>query len=203
MRSRAWTATATAGFRPGRWFFHALILVANSAWLGQAVSGCSRAKAQCRVCAFGSPASHLSNRTRFIAAAVMRWARCVFACPKYGVRRSRVERTPCAIVPSIPARRAYSIANSVVCSRARPMRNASCRASGRIVIARRAEVERVHCGRSGQARQSATENLILITGVVPRASAGVQLWLTFPAGHVARCWAKSMAKSRAANPAPA
>lgn len=45
----------------------------------------------------------------------MRWARCVFACPKYGVRRSRAERTPCAIVPSIPARRAYSTANSAVC----------------------------------------------------------------------------------------
>ena len=96
-------------------------------------------------------------RSPCIAAAVMRWARCVFACPKYGVRRSRAERTPCAIVPSIPARRAYSTANSAVCSRARPMRNASCWASGRIVMARRAEVERVHCGRSGHARQSATD----------------------------------------------
>ena len=123
--------------------------------------------------AFGSSARHLSNRPRFITAAVIRWARCVFACPKYGVRRSRDERTPCAIVPSTPARRAYSAAKSAVCSRARPTRSASCWASGRIVIARRAEIERVHCGRSGQVRQSTTANLILITGVVPRASAGV------------------------------
>ena len=71
------------------------------------------------------------------------------------------------------------------------------------MIARRAEIERVHWHRREHARQSAIENLILITGVVPRASVGVQLWLVFPAGHVARCRVKSTAKSRAANPVPA
>ena len=69
------------------------------------------------------------------------------------------------------ARRAYSAAKSAVCSRARPARSASCCASccasGRMVITRRADVEHVHCGRSAHARQSATANLILITGVVP------------------------------------
>jgi len=46
------------------------------------------------------------------------------------------------------------------------------------VIARRDDRERVHCARSAHARQSAMANLILTTGAVPRASAGVQLWLT-------------------------
>jgi hypothetical protein len=55
------------------------------------------------------------------------------------------------------------------------------------VIARRADLERVPCGRSEQSRQSRTANLILITGVVPWTSVGVQFWLSFPLGHVARC----------------
>lgn len=37
------------------WLSRTSVLVANSARFGQAVSGCNCAKAQCRVCAFGSP----------------------------------------------------------------------------------------------------------------------------------------------------
>ena len=40
------------------------------------MSWCSPANAECCVCAFGSPATHLNNRTRFIAAAVID----VFVC---------------------------------------------------------------------------------------------------------------------------
>jgi hypothetical protein len=72
---------------------------------------------------------------------------------------------------------------------------------GRTVMARRAAG--VQSARLAQDWQSRAENLILMTSLCPRSTAGVHLELHLAAGHMACWWSQSMTKSSAANPAPA
>src|SRR5205823_14753800 len=90
--------------------------------------------------------------------------------------------TPYEIVASIPAHRAYCLANAGLCSRRRAACNASCCSWGRTVINRRgvAECEDVQLVRRGQLRQSVVEKRILITSLLRLSMAGVQLLLVCP-----------------------
>ena len=84
----------------------------------------SATKADWRVLALGTPASQAPIRSRFTATAVRMWPRWVLARPMYRVRRSRQARTPCEMVPSMPARLRYNVAKDGVRSRCRAARSA-------------------------------------------------------------------------------
>src|SRR5512135_1760417 len=74
------------------------ILLANS---GQAAS---RANRDTRVAARGTPSSQSETRLKLIAVAVATCCRWAFAVLRYRALRRPNDRTPCEIVPSIPAR---------------------------------------------------------------------------------------------------
>jgi hypothetical protein len=78
------------------------ILLANS---GQATN---RANRDTRIAARGPPSSQSEIRLKFSATAVATCCRCAFASPRWRARRSPKDRTPCEIVPSMPARCAYT-----------------------------------------------------------------------------------------------
>ena len=52
----------------------------------------------------GTPLSHARQRTKLRTAAVAICCRCVFSCPIERERRKPMVRTPCEMVPSMPAR---------------------------------------------------------------------------------------------------
>jgi len=106
-----------------------------------------RTNGVCRVFGRGISRNHSPSRRKLIAVAVSRCPRWVRASPIYGLRRKRDVRTPREIVPSIPARRAYSLWNACVPSRCRAACSASCCRSGRMVSVRRGYffLERTHC----------------------------------------------------------
>jgi hypothetical protein len=139
------------------------------------------AKADWRALVLGTPASQAPIRSSFMATAVRRCPRCVFARPMYRVRRSRHTRTPWEIVPSMPARCPYRAAQVGLRSRCRAARRAGYWASGRSVRLRRGNWRfacgLMHCTRLGQAVQSVSANLILITAFLRLSTAGVPLLL--------------------------
>jgi hypothetical protein len=101
----------------------------------------------------------------------------------------------------MPARLAYTWANSLVCSCSRLSFNARYCSCGRIVTVRRVwRIDWVHSDRDGQAWQSVVENLILMTSFFRRSLAGVQLLLVCPFGHVACCFSQSTRKWSASKP---
>jgi hypothetical protein len=67
-------------------------------------------KRGCRVLALGVSAIQAATRTKSAAAAVRTCPRCVRAKPRQRERRSPERRTPCEIVPSMPARLLYDAA---------------------------------------------------------------------------------------------
>jgi hypothetical protein len=161
-------------------------------------------KADWRVLALGTPANEAPIRNRFIATAVRTCPRWVLARPMYRVRRSRQTRTPCEIVPSMPARRRYSLARARRRSRCRAAWTAWSCASGRTVRLRRGRLRvargLMHRARLGQTAQSFSENLILITAFVRLSTAGVQLLLAHPSGQTPSRRSQSTVKSAAAKP---
>lgn len=97
---------------------------------------------------------------------------------------------------------AYTAAYSGVHSCWRRSRMTACCASGWIVIARRADFDRVDRKRIAQSLRCAGVNLILITDVLLRTRADVQFWLVFPARQIASCCSKSIRKRKRQTPAP-
>src|SRR5262245_55193611 len=85
------------------------ILLANSkarqirTYDGAANGLITRAKAEVLVFSRPTPANQSATRSRLIAAAVARCWRCVFDLPIYLDLLILKARTPCEIVPSIPA----------------------------------------------------------------------------------------------------
>jgi len=67
----------------------------------------SLSKAETRVGASGLPSNQSTRRTRLIAVAMARCCTCVFGNPTERERRRSKARTPCEMVASTPARRAY------------------------------------------------------------------------------------------------
>src|SRR5260221_11833456 len=106
-------------------------------------------------------------RTILIAAAMLTCCKWVLFSPTERERRMSKARTPCEIVASIPAHRAYCFANVGVRSRRRTACNASCCSRGRTVINRRGPeaCEEVQQAGRGQLPQSLVENLIEIAPI--------------------------------------
>ncbi len=79
----------------------------------------SAANAEGRVRARGMSASQAATRLKLIAAASRRGRSRVFTNPIERERRRSPVRVPWAIVPSMPARRAYVCLKASVCCRTR------------------------------------------------------------------------------------
>jgi hypothetical protein len=105
-------------------------------------------------------------------------------------------RAPSEIVPSMPARRAYSAANSASVARARAAWSATYCSCGRTAKVRRGSTECVQSVRWAHRLQSAVENLILITWFLRLSTAGSHSMLSLPAGQIALLLSQSTAPSR-------
>lgn len=65
-------------------------------------------KGEVRVLAFGCSLNHSATLNRFTPAAASTWLRCTFAKTTKRERRKPIIRIPLEMVPSMPARLAYS-----------------------------------------------------------------------------------------------
>ena len=121
--------------------------------------------------------------------------RCAFASPRYRDRRRPNDRTPCESVPSIPARRAYSCRPASLSMNDRTSRSAACCASVGTFKCRPCFDARVHCGRTGQSRQSEALNRIETYGLRSASVYSFHPMLNQPRGQRARFCPQSIAKS--------
>ena len=156
-----------------------------------------------RVLAGGVPSHHSPSRTTLRATAVSRCCRCVLANPRYRVRRRPLRRMACVCVPSIPARRAYWVANSAVSCRCREAWMASWKTCGRTVSWWGASLAWVHAWRTGQPRQVAAWKRMRTTGSPEISRPGVHLTLVCPWGQRACLASQSMTKALKSYPRPA
>src|SRR5215470_5825755 len=112
-----------------------------------AETGARAAKREVRVVARGRASSHATRRSILMAAAIATCCRWVFAVPQYRVRRSPKARTPCASVPSMPARCAYCALPSALAYQALASATAAASARGGSPSRRPRCVARVHAAR--------------------------------------------------------
>jgi hypothetical protein len=140
--------------------------------------------------ASSSPSSQAPTRTTFIAAAIPRWCKCIFAKPIYRERRMPKARTrfpkwwlQCLLAEHILWQRLVSFVDG------ERLEALHAGQTARMVMVRRLYFfsERIQWTWRGQRPQSLVENLILITSLVRLSMAGVQLILRCPSGQIA-CW---------------